>query len=470
MSDLSVHYHHVALLGRPNVGKSTLFNRLIKRRKAVVSEEAGTTRDRVKYQVKFNGVPAVLMDMAGIEPALADRNEISAGMQRQVEQALEEASVIVWVVDGATGATSQDEKVAEIIRRLGKPVVVAVNKTDHPSHEQGVFEFLRFGFEPVVAISAIHDRGTEALQQAVGAVLSALPPREVPDVPFLDEEDRELRLAILGRPNVGKSTLLNRLAGSNRAVVSPISGTTRDAVDTVLPAAPFFGKTFTRFQTVRIIDTAGIRQRGKMGHRIEAWSVLRSLDSIEEAHVVFLVLDATEGMTHQDAVVAEKIMSAGRPLIVVANKWDAVLASQDLEPGSDAAQDYQDRTLENFLNAAPFLSWAQVIFVSAQTGLHISYLGSVVNRAYTAWSQLPAAAELRALTGVLQKTPRLKNLLGIEATHAQPPTFILHVEGRKLPHFTTRRMADRAIRDAFDIGPTPIKIWVQTTKEPRKKK
>lgn len=461
MTDLTSHYHHVALLGRPNVGKSTLFNRLLKKRKAVVSATAGTTRDRLKHLLSFNDHQAVLMDMAGLEPALTDKNEISAGMQRQVEQALAEADVIIWVVDGSEGATSQDEMIAELIRRLQKPVIVAVNKCDHSSHASNHFEFLRFGFEPVIALSAVHATGVTELTQAVATALAALPPKSELPTDFTDQEDRELKLALLGRPNVGKSTLLNQLAGSDRAVVSAVSGTTRDAVDTVLPAVHLFGKTFTRFQTVRVIDTAGIRQRGKMGHEIEAWSVLRSLDAAEEAHVVLLVIDGTEGVTHQDLIVAEKVLAAGRPLILAVNKWDAVLAEDNLLPATVEAEAAQEKMLGRLLSRAPFLAWAQVIFISAKTGLHVEYLGQLINRAYQAWSKLPDQKEVTELANALRTHPRLKNLRSLEVKRAQPPVFILHVDGATLPHFTTRRMVDRALRDALSIGPTPIKLWVE---------
>lgn len=458
---------HVALLGRPNVGKSTLFNRLLKRRRAVVSEIAGTTRDRIQEVVTHAGVSFVVVDMAGIEPALQEKNDISIGMQQQVEQALQKADVLVWVVDGLVGLTPQDEQVAELLRRLHKPVVVAVNKTDDPKHELMQFEFSRFGFEPLVPVSAVHAKGIVPLLDAIIARIKDKPTAEV--LPTADAiEDRELRLAILGRPNVGKSTLLNSLAGEERAVVSPISGTTRDAIDTILPAEPIFGNTFTRFQTVRVIDTAGIRQRGKMGHGIEAWSVLRSMDSLDDAHVILFVINAAEHMTHQDLTVAERILGAGRPLIIVVNKWDLHLEKKGVIPGTEEAEALQETYQQQILGRAPFLSWTQLIFVSAKTGLNLHYLGRVILRAYQAWSKVVPQDELDELVAEVKKTPRLSTIKRISFEHAQPPVFIVHVQDNKILHFTVRRFLERALREYFDIGPTPIKIWVELAKDKKR--
>ena len=469
MATAQKHYQ-VALLGRPNVGKSTLFNRLLKRRQAVVSETAGTTRDRLQEIVTFNGSSFVLVDMAGIEPALTEKNEISMGMQRQVEQALADAAILVWVVDSSTGVTQQDEKVAELLRRLNKPVIVAVNKCDDPKHELMRYEFTRFGFEPILPISAVHARGIDELLNAVVKNLQELPPRnEV--IEFDDQQDRELRLAIIGRPNVGKSTLLNALTGEDRAVVSPISGTTRDSVDTVLPARDFFDGTFTRFKDVRIIDTAGIRQRSKMGHTVEAWSVLRSMDTIDAAQVTLLVIDASEHMTHQDLTVAERILHAGRPLIIVANKWDLYLENRDIVPGTVEAEQAQEIFQAKLLNRAPFLAWCQLLFISAKEGFNIQYLGKLVVRAYNAWSREIDQTELDGLVTELKKTPRLRSLKHIEFGHAQPPVFIIHVDTTEILHFTVRRYVERALRDFFDLGPTPIKLWVEAKeRKPRFRK
>jgi GTP-binding protein len=453
-------YHQVALLGRPNVGKSTLFNRLVGKRKAVVSDIAGTTRDRLQQVITHQKQQFVLVDMAGIEPALSEKTEISIGTQRQVEQALKDASLIIWVVDRLDGVTVQDERVAELVRRLNKPVIVAVNKCDAEQHESDQLEFMRFGFQPLIPISAVHNRGVLELLDAVVAGLTPLPSPTVPHL-YEDGERRELTIAILGRPNVGKSTLLNTIVGEERSVVSPVSGTTRDAVDTVISADGFFGNTFTKFQTLRIVDTAGIRQRGKMGHEIEAWSVLRSLDSLDDAEIALLLVDASEGVTHQDLIVAQKIVDAGKPLILMVNKWDLVLAKRGLVAGTLEADAAQEELLNQLIRKAPFLGWCQVIFVSALTKLNVRYLGGLVLRAHHAWNFTPKEEELREITAELQKSPRLKNLVSIAFQRNKPPVFIVHLHGSLLPHFTTRRFLENALRDFFELGPTPMKLWFE---------
>lgn len=444
----------VALVGRPNVGKSTLFNRLLGARHAVVAAIAGTTRDRLERDITFEGKQFTLVDMAGLEPALKDGSEIRAGMQRQIHTALAAADLVVWVVDSVEGVTAADRLVAELLRRLGKPVVVAANKCDHEKHEQTHLEFAEFGF-PVVPISALHDRGTGAL---LSTFVPILPDKGTELVPT---DDRELTLAIAGRPNVGKSTLLNALVGSERSVVSAEAGTTRDAVDTILPAEALFGSTFTRWRTVRIVDTAGIRRRGKIDRSIEGWSVLRSYDAVESADVVLLLIDATEGLVHQDTQVMERVTDAGRPLILLINKWDAVLEKAGIEPGGDADNERQEQFLTRLRGNLSFLHWAQVLFLSAQTGLNVEVIGKLVNNAVTAWSQEIDQKELDALAKELKKMPRLQQLQRITFERSKPPVFHVHVHGQRMPHFSTRRSVENAIRDYFNLGPTPMKLWVE---------
>lgn len=460
MQTAKTQLYQVALVGRPNVGKSTLFNRLVNARKAVVSEKAGTTRDRLKQVVKFGNQSALLVDMAGIEPALTNKTEISLGMQRQVSQALADAAVLIWVVDALTGVTIADQRVAELLRRLKKPVIVVVNKTDHPNHQTNQYEFAQFGFSNLITVSAIHNLGIQAIHEAVESELQQLPKLEANST-LEDVEDQELRLAILGRPNVGKSTLLNALAEEERAVVSPISGTTRDAVDTLIPAEQFFPGVFTKFKQVRIIDTAGIRQRGKMGHEVEAWSVLRSLDSLDQAQVALLVLDAMEGLTHQDLIVSQKILTAGKPLILIVNKWDLFLQDKQVIAATPEALVAQENFQTQLLSRAPFLAWVPVLFLSATTGLHLSYLGKLINRVYVAWSQLPKQSEVDELVEVLKKMPRLRDLTKITVERAQPPVFKVYIQSNQLPHFSTRRSVESALRDALNLGPTPMKLWFE---------
>jgi GTPase len=454
-------FPRVALVGRPNVGKSTLFNRMVGARHAVVADIAGTTRDRLERAVTWNEREFVIVDMAGLEPTLSEKNEIREGMQRQVQAALSSADVVLWVVDSAVGVTNVDEMIAELLRRLGKPVVIAANKADHPKHEERQLEFAAFGFESINAISALHDRGIDELMENITAVLPEHGEASTPNT------DRELSLAIVGRPNVGKSTLLNALVGEERSVVSAEAGTTRDSVDTVIPADNLFPDIFTRWRTVRIVDTAGIRRRGKIDRSIEGWSVIRSYDSIDAADVTLLLIDAAEGLVHQDTQVLDRVMTAGRSFILLVNKWDLILEKDGILPGSEEDQAAQDKFLNHLRYKLNFAHWAQVLFLSAQTGLHVGVIGKLVNNAYIAWSREIEQEELDELAVELRKMPRLNNLQKITFEHSKPPVFHVHVHGSELPHFSTRRYIDNAIRDYFEIGPTPIKIWVKTSKEKR---
>jgi GTP-binding protein len=447
----------IGLVGRPNVGKSSLYNRLLGRRLAVVADQAGTTRDRLESRLSLHGKEAVLFDMAGVEPKL-EAGELNEAIQAQVIRSLESADILVWVVDGPAGADAIDETVAHLLRRLGRPVILVVNKADSPKHDLLQYEFSRFGFEPLVTLSAVHGRGirelTDALSERVGAWYVAHPGTD-----DNSDTDRELRLALVGRPNVGKSTLLNRLAGDTRSVVSSVAGTTRDAVDTVVPSERIFGPAFTKWKQVRLIDTAGVRRRGKIGHEIEAWSVLRTRDTIDAAEVVVLMLDAMEGMVHQDMQVAQLAVDAGRAFVLVINKWDLVLAAK----GTDKDGELQEAFLDSLRRQVPFLHWCQVLFLSAEDGLNVPIIGRVVLDAYNSWNLEIPQSELDELADALRHMPRLKNLQRILLEHSQPPVFHLQVEGKGIPHFSTHRYVENALRESFEIGSTPIKIWSDPT-------
>jgi GTP-binding protein len=404
-----------------------------------------------------------IADMAGLETDFSRTDAITAAVQQQVGITLERADLVVLVVDGSMGITPADTRIAELLRRLKKQVLVVVNKLDHDLHHDRMYEFAEFGFETLVPLSALHNRGLSELKQEIAARL--------PEVTAHPEPERvdELRVSLVGRPNVGKSTLLNALLGEKRSVVSPIAGTTRDAVDTLVDATRLLGRT-SAYSAVRLIDTAGIRAPKQMGHGIEAWSVVRTLDRIDAADVVLLLIDAAEGPTHQDMVVAEKIVDAGRPLIILANKWDAVLAKQQAELGSDADAEIRDEFQSTLLRKARFLMWSQLLFISAEEGINLQYIGKALLRAVTAANFMATPDQLKELLKQLQTFPRLKNLLGFTQTKTNPPTFIATVEGRELPHFTTRRSIDNRIREAFAMGPTPIKLWIETTLDKYKPK
>jgi GTPase len=452
----------VALVGRPNVGKSSLFNRLIRARQAIVSDVPGTTRDRLTSLLTIKGTQIELVDMAGIEPALKEKNEISQGMQLQVEQALRNADVIMWVVDSKQGVTHQDEIVAELLRRLNKDVFIVVNKSDGDHMSDAQFEFTRFGFRGTFPVSALHNKGIQDLFDALSPVIAQLATDTNPERDLHAESDKELQVAILGRPNVGKSTLLNALTESKRAVVSPIAGTTRDAVDDVIPASRLFGRTFTQWEQIRIVDTAGIRRPGKIvkGRQgIEGWSVIRTLETLDRAELAFLVIDATEKLVHQDLQVVEKIIDAGRPIIIVINKWDLILAKTDATPGTDEDAALQETFLTGLREQASFLFWAPVIFISALEGINLRKIGSVALRCYQAWSTKVDRRELLEVSRHVRSLPRLSNVLAISYEHSQPPTFHIHTQGKEVLHFSLRRQIEHILREVFGIGPTPIKIW-----------
>jgi GTP-binding protein len=437
------------------VGKSTLFNRILGTRHAVVSDIPGTTRDRLERTITWGERQWTLVDMAGLEPSFQPGDEISAGMQEQVQRALGSALLVVWVVDAASGPTSVDSVIAELLRRIGKPVVVAANKCDHPQHELRSLEFAEFGFEPIIALSAFHDRGTTDLLQAIAAAL----PTEV--VEQVDENrEKELYLAIAGRPNVGKSTLINALVGEARAVVSAVAGTTRDAVDTLLPAEALFGRMYTRWEAIRLIDTAGIRRRGKIDRSVEGWSVLRSYAAIDEADVVLLLIDATEQLVHQDTQVLDRIVQAGKPFILLVNKWDAVLSKHKEEWGGEQDDARQALFLDRLRRKLAFAHWAPVLFLSAKEQLNTRVIGRLVNDSYIAWSRELTQADLDELATHLRASqPRLRNLTSLRQTATKPPVFHIDMHGQKVPHFSTRRAVENALRDTFNLGPTPIKIW-----------
>ena len=436
---------YVALVGRPNVGKSTLYNRLIGKRAAVVAPVAGTTRDRLEHVAEWDGRRFMLMDMAGIEPAISDDTEIGYHTQAQVQKALEKAQVIFWIVDARSGLTQLDYQLANALRTLNKKIFVVANKCDHARHEEELYQFTEVGFGEPIGVSALNSRG---IHELLDALLPYLPEgTELPEVPS------EIRISIIGRPNVGKSTLLNALASDERSVVSDVPGTTRDTVDTVIPAKNVFGSDEVPWETVRIIDTAGIRRRGKIEQGIEAWSLVRTLDAIDNSEVVLLLLNAEEGIVSQDMHIAEQILKSGRPVVLLVNKWDQML-NKGVED-----EELQEQFLDRLRHAASFLYWAPVLFLSATEGINVEIVGKLVQEVYAAWSRDFPQAELDEVTKFLVKTPRLKNLQKITLEHSKPPVFHIHVEGKELPHFSTHRYIENALRDYFDIGQTPIKIW-----------
>jgi GTPase len=440
----------VAIVGRPNVGKSTLFNRLTGERRSIVGDEPGITRDRIYGVSDWGGRRFSIVDTGGIVPD--DDAVIPANILKQAAAAIEEAAALVWVVDVRRGLTPLDEELARLLRGTGKRVLVAANKADAGRLEADAGEFFRFGFENVFAVSAEHGDG-------LGDMLDELVKGFEP-IPESEEEEereggaRELRLAIIGRPNVGKSSLLNRLVGSERVIVSPIAGTTRDTVDTVLEADG---------QQFRIIDTAGIRRKGKTGEVAEKLSVMMARRSLERADVAIVVIDAAEGVAALDANIAGYAHDAGCSIILAVNKWDAV---ENKETGTAAAF---ERGLRDKMK---FLEWAPVVTISALTGQRADRLLPLVVRANEARNLRIPTSQLNAFFERNVSQPRggsapapVKG--GLSRLHVQymtqvgvrPPTFVFFTAGGKPGlHFSYVRYLQNRLREEFDFFATPLRI------------
>jgi len=461
----------VAIVGRPNVGKSTLFNRLIGERRAIVGDEPGITRDRIYGETEWNGVAFALVDTGGIVPD--DDAVIPANIFKQAAVAIDEAVTLIWVVDARKGITPLDEELARLLRATGKPVIVAANKTDVAGLESEASEFHGFGFEYVFPISAEHGNGIgdmldtladmiETRRRGNAATQDSSPTiREGADAdsrqgaePQSDAkiESREIKLAIVGRPNVGKSSLLNRLLGEERAIVSPVAGTTRDSVDTLLK---------TDRQTFRIIDTAGIRRKGRTTAMTERLSVMMAHKSLERADVAIVLLDAEQGIAALDATIAGYAAEEGCSIILAVNKWDLLI---DKDTGVTAR--FERKVREQM----KFLSWAPVVTTSALTGQRVPKLLPLAMRANAARSLRISTSrlnefferEVRQRSGVTPaKTFRGSRLhvQYITQTGVRPPTFVVFTAGGKAGlHFSFLRHLENRLREEFDFFGTPIKF------------
>jgi len=447
----------VAIVGRPNVGKSTLFNRLIGERRAIVGDEPGITRDRIYGQVEWAGSKFSLIDTGGIVPD--DDAVIPANIFKQAGMAIDEAQILIWVVDARTGVTQLDEELAALLRATGKQVLVAANKTDSASLESESTEFYRFGFENVFPVSAEQGIGVGELLDSVVELLKSgeQDPEEV-------AEPRELRLAIVGRPNVGKSSLLNQILGEDRVIVSPVAGTTRDAIDTVLQ---------TPERKFRLIDTAGIRRKGKTDEMAEKLSVIMARKSLERADVAIVLVDAVEGVTALDANIAGYAVDAGCSIIIAVNKWDIV---KDKE--TNTAAEFE----RNLRDKMKFLEWAPVITISALTGQRVEKILPLVSKADEArnrrvpTSQLndffeKAVAQPRGGTAPAPAKGGMSRLKVQYLTQAgvRPPTFVVFTSGGKPGlHFSYERYLLNRLREEFDFFATPLRIVQKHKKKARK--
>jgi GTP-binding protein len=435
----------VAIVGRPNVGKSTLVNRIVGRRVAIVEERPGVTRDRKELEANWSGRELLIVDTGGWLPASAASDDPAFLVQQvseQAERAISLADVVLLVVDGTVGVVEEDAAVARVLRRSGKPVMVAVNKVDDERREADAWQFDRLGLGVPYPVSAMHGRGTGDL---LDAVVAALPPEpEVPVEP--DPLDDTFAVAIVGRPNVGKSTLFNRIVGDERAVVHDAPGTTRDAIDTIVetPDGP-----------LRFVDTAGMRRRTHIDEATEYYGMLRALDAVDRSDAALFVIDATSGVTHQDQRLAERIDAAGTAIVVVLNKWDLI---------DDA--DLRKQILEDVHDRLGFLGYAPVLKISALTGRHVGQLLPALRQAEAAYHQRVPTAALNRLLQEAQSahpppTGRRTRPRILYATQGatDPPTFTLFVS-HELPA-TYLRYLERRLREGLDLGPTPIKLRVR---------
>ena len=437
----------VAIVGRPNVGKSTLFNKLIGEQRAVMHDVPGTTRDRLYGTTDWNGVEMTVVDTGGIgvetevltgpgDPSRWGSLPLSH-ILAQAQEAMDEADVIVFLVDALNGITGADLDVADLLRRSQKPIVLGANKAEGKRGTQNAVELFELGLGEPIPFSAIHGTGTGDL---LDAIVDQLPPAGT-----VEEEDADLSVAIVGRPNVGKSSILNRLLGKERAIVSPIPGTTRDALDTELR---WQGK------QVRLIDTAGIRRRGRIEQGVEKFSVIRAVRAIERAEVAILVIDAQDGVTAQDTHVAGYVQEAKKGLVIAVNKWDL------LEKDNSTAIEYT-AIVRRDLN---FVDWAPLVFISALTGQRAPRL---LELAWTAQAErdkrVTTPKLIEMVREAVQRHPRSeagRQLKIYYATQAdvRPPTFVFFVNDPKLVHFTYQRYLENQIREKFGFDGTAIRL------------
>jgi len=459
----------VALVGRPNVGKSTLFNRIIGAKKAVVNDTPGTTRDRQQADAVWQGLVFTLVDTGGIEAlnkvttgaieALAeDSADFVNEIRAQAEMAIGAADVIVLVVDIQTGITAADEEVVRILRRGDKPVLIAANKADNRNIQNEKYEFYNLGIGEVYPISAQHGMGVGDL---LDAVLEALP-FQVQETWEGDEEDEQddgiVRIAVVGRPNVGKSSLLNRWLGEDRVIVSPVAGTTRDAIDIEIT---YHG------EPIVLIDTAGMRRRGRIDPGVEKYSVLRALRAIKRADVALLVLDAEQGIAAQDSHIAGYINEEYKSVMILVNKWDAIPRD------SYTTQTYTQMIRESL----KFLPYAPIMFISAKTGQRVSkILPEVLNIYEERYVRIPTSEVNQIVRDAVAKQPppsqsgkRMKIRYASQVAVA-PPKFLFHVNDEKLVHFSYKRYLENRIRQAYPFNGTPIMMEFRRSSEDRYKR
>ena len=430
----------VAVVGRPNVGKSTLFNKLIGQRLAIVEDTPGVTRDRIFGDCEWEGHEFLLVDTGGIEPEIDDG--LLLHMRQQAQLAIDSADCIIMVVDINAGVTAHDQDIAQMLQRSGKPVVLAVNKCDRvgaPPME--LYDFYSLGLGDIVPVSSVHGHGTGDLLDLVIEHLHFVPESE--------EEGDRIPVAVIGRPNVGKSSLVNYILGENRMIVADEAGTTRDAIDTPVD---------NKFGSFIFTDTAGLRKRGKVEDGVERYSVLRSLAAVERSRVCVIMIDATLGFTEQDSKVAGYAHEQGKACIIAVNKWDAV------EKTDKTMDEMRKKLMQDF----SFMSYAPIIFISAKTGQRVDRLFELIK-------YVDAQNALRVTTGTLNellaratarvqppsdKGRRLK-IFYMTQISTRPPTFVAFVNRKDLFHFSYQRYIENQIRETFGLEGTPIRLMIR---------
>ncbi|HEX6270899.1 MAG TPA: ribosome biogenesis GTPase Der [Anaerolineales bacterium] len=450
----------IALVGRPNVGKSTLFNRLVGERLAIVHDTPGTTRDRLFGEAEWNGRAFHVVDTGGIDPTHGGKTPLSIGsadfineIRQQAKVAIDEADAVLFVTDGETGVTSSDLEVADILRRSQKklpdgifwpPIFLVVNKTESKDRRDAAPQFYELGLGDPYPVSALHGTGTGDL---LDVLVASFPEQEA------EEEDDSIKIAIVGKPNAGKSSLLNKLVGEERAIVSPIPGTTRDATDTEIEVDGL---------PVTLIDTAGIRKRGKVERGVEQFSVLRAFKAIERADVALLMIDATTGITAQDAHIAGYILEEWKSCVVIVNKWDAI------EKDAYTMEEYT-RKIRADLN---FMDYVPLLFISAKTGQRVD---QVLPMALRVQEERLARLTTSKINEVIHKAQdahphpshagrQLKMFYGTQV-RSDPPTFMIYVNDPKLMHFTYLRYLENQIRKEYGFLGTPIRIVTKGRRE-----
>ena len=429
----------VAIVGRPNVGKSTLFNKIVGKRIAIVEDTPGVTRDRIYADAEWLNYKFTLIDTGGIEPESEDI--IAKQMRRQAELAIETANVIIFIVDGRAGITAADEEVADMLRRCEKPIVLVVNKVDHPKFEESIYDFYSLGIGTPISISAEQGLGIGDMLDEVVAGFSTMDE---------DEEEHSIGIAVVGRPNVGKSSLVNALLGEERTIVSNVPGTTRDAID-----SPFTygGKDYT------LIDTAGIRRKRAIeDETVERYSVIRSLAAIRRCDIALIVVDAERGLSEQDVRIAGYVHEEGKASVLVVNKWDTI------EKDTYTVEKFKKEMLADLA----FMSYVPMLFISAKTGQRVQKVMEMASFAYEQNSIRITTGKLNDIVNeaITMNDPPVNNGRRLRVYYSTqvstcPPTFVIFVNEPDLMHFSYRRYLENYIRKSFSITATPIRLIIR---------